>query len=174
MNPAAPLILIVDDEDLTRLFARQTLEAAGFRVEEATDGSAGLEAIQRLEPDLVMLDVLMPIRDGFEVCTALRSLPELAETPVLMMTGLEDADAVDRAYAVGATDFITKPIRWHLLAHRVRYILRATNAVAALATSQAKLVEAQRLAGLTAWEWDIGRGSLSWSNETFRDFGVSG
>ena len=89
---------------------------------------------------------------------ALRSLPERAETPVLMMTGLEDADAVDRAYAVGATDFITKPIRWHLLAHRVRYILRATKAVEALATSQAKLVEAQRLAGLTAWEWDIERG----------------
>ncbi len=171
---AAPLVLIVDDEDLTRLFARQTLEAAGFRVEEAIDGNAGLEAIMRLAPDLVMLDVLMPIRDGFDVCAALRSLPERAETPVLMMTGLEDADAVDRAYAVGATDFITKPIRWHLLAHRVRYILRATKAVAALATSQAKLVEAQRLAGLTAWEWDIGRGVLSWSNETFRDFGLSG
>jgi diguanylate cyclase (GGDEF)-like protein/PAS domain S-box-containing protein len=174
VSAAAPLVLIVDDEDLTRLFARQTLEAAGFRVEEAIDGNAGLEAITRLAPDLVMLDVLMPIRDGFDVCAALRSLPERAETPVLMMTGLEDADAVDRAYAVGATDFITKPIRWHLLAHRVRYILRATKAVAALATSQAKLVEAQRLAGLTAWEWDIGRGMLSWSNETFRDFGLSG
>jgi diguanylate cyclase (GGDEF)-like protein/PAS domain S-box-containing protein len=174
VSTAAPLVLIVDDEDLTRLFARQTLEAAGFRVEEAIDGNAGLEAIMRLTPDLVMLDVLMPIRDGFDVCAALRSLPERAETPVLMMTGLEDADAVDRAYAVGATDFITKPIRWHLLAHRVRYILRATKAVAALATSQAKLVEAQRLAGLTAWEWDIGRGVLSWSNETFRDFGLSG
>ncbi len=169
-----PLVLIVDDEDLTRLFARQTLEAAGFRVEEATDGDLGLAAIQQLAPDLVMLDVLMPIRDGFEVCAALRSLPERSETPVLMMTGLEDADAIDRAYAVGATDFITKPIRWHLLPHRVRYILRTTKAVAALATSQSKLVEAQRLAGLTAWEWDIGRGSLTWSNETLHDFGLEG
>ena len=50
-----PLVLVVDDEDLTRLFARQTLEAAGFRVEEATDGEAGLAAIKRLAPDLVML-----------------------------------------------------------------------------------------------------------------------
>lgn len=171
-NADRPLVLIVDDEDLTRLFARQTLEAAGFRVEEAIDGEAGLAAIQQLAPDLVMLDVLMPVRDGFEVCAALRSLPERSETPVLMMTGLEDADAVDRAFSVGATDFITKPIRWHLLSHRVRYILRATKMVAALATSQAKLVEAQRLAGLTAWEWDIGRDLLSWSNQTFRDFGL--
>lgn len=171
-NADRPLVLIVDDEDLTRLFARQTLEAAGFRVEEATDGDTGLAAILELAPDLVMLDVLMPVRDGFEVCIALRSLPERSDTPVLMMTGLEDADAVDRAYLVGATDFITKPIRWHLLAHRVRYILRSTKMVAALATSQAKLVEAQRLAGLTAWEWDIGRGALSWSNQSFRDFGL--
>ena len=171
-NADRPLVLIVDDEDLTRLFARQTLEAAGFRVEEAIDGEAGLAAIQQLAPDLVMLDVLMPVRDGFEVCAALRSLPERSETPVLMMTGLEDADAVDRAFSVGATDFITKPIRWHLLSHRVRYILRATKMVAALATSQAKLVEAQRLAGLTAWEWDIGRDLLSWSNQTFHDFGL--
>ena len=114
----------------------------------------------------------MPIRDGFEVCAAMRSLPECADTPVLMMTGLEDADAVDRAYSVGATDFITKPIRWHLLAHRVRYILRSSNTVAALARSQAKLVEAQRLAGFTTWEWDIDRKSITWSNQTFRDFGL--
>jgi diguanylate cyclase (GGDEF)-like protein len=173
-SPEGPLVLIVDDEDLTRLFARQTLEAAGFRVEEAIDGDAGIEALERLAPDLVMLDVLMPGRDGFEVCAALRASVQRAKTPVLMMTGLEDADAVDRAFEAGATDFITKPIRWHLLAHRVRYILRTSMAVDALAASQQKLVEAQRLAGLTAWEWDINRGLLSWTNDTFRDFGLQG
>ena len=166
-----PLILVVDDEELTRMFARQTLEAAGFRVEEAEDGEAGLDAIRRLRPDLIMLDVLMPIRDGFEVCAALRHFSPHAATPVLMMTGLEDADAIDRAYEVGATDFITKPIQWGLLPHRVRYILRSTNAIEALATSQAKLVEAQRLAGLTAWEWNITKGRLTWSEEIYRELG---
>ncbi len=89
-----------------------------------------------------------------------------------MMTGLEDADAVDRAYEVGATDFITKPIRWGLLPHRVRYILRATRAMEALATSQTKLVEAQRLAGLASWEWDVEKDSLFWSDEIYRHLDV--
>lgn len=167
------LILVIDDEDLTRMFVRQTLEAAGFAVAEAEDGDAGLAISGELNPDLIMLDVLMPGRDGFEVCTALRQLTQHADTPVLIMTGLEDADSVDRAYQVGATDFITKPIRWDLLPHRIRYILRATRTMEALAASQTKLVEAQRIAGLTTWEWDIEKGIVSWTDAAFHELGLA-
>lgn len=167
------LILVIDDEELTRMFVRQTLEAAGFAVAEAEDGDAGLAISGELNPDLIMLDVLMPGRDGFEVCTALRQLTQHVETPVLIMTGLEDADSVDRAYQVGATDFITKPIRWDLLPHRIRYILRATRTMEALAASQTKLVEAQRIAGLTTWEWDIEKGLVSWTDAAFHELGLA-
>jgi diguanylate cyclase (GGDEF)-like protein/PAS domain S-box-containing protein len=167
------LILVIDDEELTRMFVRQTLEAAGFAVAEAEDGDAGLAISGELNPDLIMLDVLMPGRDGFEVCTALRQLKQHVDTPVLIMTGLEDADSVDRAYQVGATDFITKPIRWDLLPHRIRYILRATRTMEALAASQTKLVEAQRIAGLTTWEWDIEKGLVSWTDAAFHELGLA-
>lgn len=167
------LILVIDDEELTRMFVRQTLEAAGFAVAEAEDGDAGLAISGELNPDLIMLDVLMPGLDGFEVCTALRQLTQHVETPVLIMTGLEDADSVDRAYQVGATDFITKPIRWDLLPHRIRYILRATRTMEALAASQTKLVEAQRIAGLTTWEWDIEKGLVSWTDAAFHELGLA-
>lgn len=167
------LILVIDDEELTRMFVRQTLEAAGFAVAEAEDGDAGLAISGELNPDLIMLDVLMPGRDGFEVCTALRQLKQHVDTPVLIMTGLEDADSVDRAYQVGATDFITKPIRWDLLPHRIRYILRATRTMEALAASQTKLVEAQRIARLTTWEWDIEKGLVSWTDEAFHELGLA-
>ena len=167
------LILVIDDEELTRMFVRQTLEAAGFAVAEAEDGDAGLAISGELNPDLIMLDVLMPGRDGFEVCTALRQLTQHADTPVLIMTGLEDADSVDRAYQVGATDFITKPIRWDLLPHRIRYILRATRTMEALAASQTKLVEAQRIARLTTWEWDIEKGIVSWTDAAFHELGLA-
>ena len=167
------LILVIDDEELTRMFVRQTLEAAGFAVAEAEDGDAGLAISGELNPDLIMLDVLMPGLDGFEVCTALRQLKQHVETPVLIMTGLEDADSVDRAYQVGATDFITKPIRWDLLPHRIRYILRATRTMEALAASQTKLVEAQRIAGLTTWEWDIEKARVSWTDAAFHELGLA-
>ena len=173
LRSGGELILVIDDDELTRMFVRQTLEAAGFAVAEAEDGDAGLAIIGELNPDLIMLDVLMPGRDGFEVCTALRQLKQHVETPVLIMTGLEDADSVDRAYQVGATDFITKPIRWDLLPHRIRYILRATRTMEALAASQTKLVEAQRIAGLTTWEWDIEKGRVSWTDAAFHELGLA-
>ena len=70
----------------------------------------------------------MPKMDGFATCAAFRSLPQGKHTPVLMVTGLDDVDSINRAYEVGATDFITKPINWTILSHRVRYMLRASQA----------------------------------------------
>jgi DNA-binding response OmpR family regulator len=123
------------------LLVREALEQAGFVVEEAEDGRQALTMFQHLSPtpDLVLLDVLMPELDGFETCAALRSMPTGEHLPIVMLTGLEDEGSIHRAYEVGATDFITKPINWVLLGHRVRYLLRASRAFAELRQNEEAL-----------------------------------
>lgn len=120
-----PPILIADDDMMIRVMARARLEALGFSVVEAEDGEQALRVLQTVRPQLFVLDVMMPGKDGFEVCRALRVDPRFAHLPVLMVTGLEDADSINRAYESGATDFITKPINWVIFGHRVRYMWRA-------------------------------------------------
>ncbi|MEK9142575.1 MAG: response regulator [Nitrospirota bacterium] len=138
-----PTVLIVDDDTVARLLAREALEQSGWMVEEAENGRLGVEAFVRHLPDLVLLDIMMPEMDGFAVCTELRRIPEGAHTPILIMTGLEDYQSITQAYDVGATDFIVKPINGLLLGHRVRYMVRAGQAMRDLRDSQEKLVQAR-------------------------------
>ncbi|HEV7803500.1 MAG TPA: EAL domain-containing protein [Burkholderiales bacterium] len=174
-TPSLPkqLVLIVDDDLTMRLLARITLEQDGFRVEEAADGAAGVEAFERLRPDIVLLDVQMPVLDGFLACAALRKLDGGDHVPVLMMTGLDDSDSINRAYEVGATDFIAKPIAWPMLGHRVRYMLRANRAFVDLTQSQARLINAQRIAQLGHWEWDLVSDKVECSGEIYRILGLN-
>ena len=86
----APPALVVEDDPVMRLLARVALEGSGWNVEEAESGRDALAAFQRLRPDVVLLDVMMPEMDGFTVCAALRKLSEGEHTPVLIMTGLDD------------------------------------------------------------------------------------
>ena len=125
-------ILIVDDSEMDRLMACRALAQAGHQVDIAVDGEQALERFRTAPYDLVLLDVMMPVMDGYATCRALRTLPEGAHTPVLMMTGRDDVDAIHLAYEAGATDFVSKPLRWPVLAHRVRYMLRASSTMNAL------------------------------------------
>ena len=140
------MVLVVDDDMTLRFLARESLEQAGFTVEEAEDGALVLAAFARLQPDIVLLDIDMPQVDGFTVCATLRHMPSGEHTPVLMMTGLDDVESINRAYEVGATDFITKPINWLILSHRVRYMLRASQTLADLRISETRLAKAQSVA----------------------------
>lgn len=144
MNPEEavderPLVLVADDEPTSRLLSREALEWAGFAVVEAEDGDAALAAFERKRPALVLLDVDMPGQDGYAVCRTLRARPGAAHLPIVMLTGYEDAASVDRAYAGGATDFISKPVNWALLGHRARYILRASQAMQDLQAREQQL-----------------------------------
>ena len=139
----APLALIVDDDAVMRLLARAALEGAGWSVEEAENGREALAVFQRLHPDVVLLDVMMPEMDGFTACTALRKLPEGEHTPVLIMTGLDDYNSITKAYDAGATDFLTKPLNGLLLTHRVRYMVRASRVLQELRASQVSLAHAR-------------------------------
>ena len=103
------------------------LQESGFIVEQAANGIEALSAFERFKPSIVLLDVVMPEMDGFAVCTEIRNRSEEGKyIPVLMMTGLDDIDSINRAYDAGATDFITKPINWAIFRHRLRYIWRST------------------------------------------------
>lgn len=120
------LILIIDDDAAHRLVARKALEQAGFRIEEAKDGEQGFFAVLRTRPDLVLLDVVMPKFDGYEFCAELRRDPEFMNLPVLMVTALDDFESISRAFDVGATNIVTKPVNWTTLAFHVKYVLRAS------------------------------------------------
>lgn len=114
------LILIADDERLMRLQLRRVIEQEGYRVAEATNGEECLAAFERCQPDLVLLDAMMPLMDGFTCCSRLKQTPQGERTPILMITGLEDRESVDLAFEAGAVDFITKPIHWAVLRQRMR------------------------------------------------------
>ena len=169
---AGPLILIADDDETERFLQRQVLEPEGFGIIEAKNGLAALEAFNQGKPDLVILDVMMPEMSGFEVCQAIRTLPGGRNTPVLMATALDDVDSIDRAYQVGATDFIGKPINWPVLPHRVRYMLRAHQTLQNLIVSQERLAEAQRIAGVGNFRWLPQTGLVECSAELCRMFGL--
>ncbi|HQU15580.1 MAG: hypothetical protein B7Z66_00850 [Chromatiales bacterium 21-64-14] len=123
-----PLILVVDDDQATRLMLRRALERDGYRVEEAVDGGQALEIFDRSHPDLVLMDAVMPGIDGFTACAKLRSLPGGDLTPVLIITGLDDEESVNRAFESGASDYVHKPIRWAVLRQRVRRMLTESRA----------------------------------------------
>ena len=123
-----PLVLVVDDDPMIRMLVTETLQQLGFVVEEADDGRQALDFMGRCQPDVVLLDVLMPEMDGFQACQAIRALSHGEHTPILMMTGLDDIESIDHAFEVGATDFITKPLNYAILGHRVRYLLRTMQA----------------------------------------------
>jgi PAS domain S-box-containing protein len=169
----APMVLVVDDDITLRFLARESLEQAGFTVEEAEDGSSVLAAFERLQPDIVLLDIDMPQVDGFTVCATLRQMPSGEHTPVLMMTGLDDVESINRAYEVGATDFITKPINWLILSYRVRYMLRASQTLTDLRSSEARLAKAQGVARLGSWDLDLQTHAMHWSDEAYRLFGAA-
>ncbi|HVN74799.1 MAG TPA: response regulator [Thermoanaerobaculaceae bacterium] len=106
---ADPLVLVVDDEPSIRETISFILEMEGFRVETAADGEEGLEKIRALRPPVVLLDAMMPRRDGFDVCRTLKADPELASVRVVMLTALGQAADQEKGQAAGADFYVTKP-----------------------------------------------------------------
>ena len=133
-----PLVLIVDDELSARLIMRTTLEESGFDVLEAQSVAEAREQFRCHEPDLIILDVILTDGNGIALCSELRQHPRGRNLPIAMATGLDDLASIQQAYQSGATDFITKPISWGTLGHRVRYLLRAHKAISELALSESK------------------------------------
>ena len=117
-------VLVVDDQALMREHMHRLLVREGYDLAYATNGREALALVQSFSPDLVLLDVRMPEMDGFEVCSRLRSDPETADLPIIMVTAFDDRDARLRGIEVGADDFIPKPYDSLELRARVRTITR--------------------------------------------------
>ena len=118
------IVQIIDDDKILRSMVSKVLSKAGYDVKTSENGKAGLDDFQKFDPDLVLLDVMMPDVDGYTICQELRRINNDLSLSILMMTGLNDVESVNRAFKAGATDFITKPLNLALLSERVRYAMR--------------------------------------------------
>ncbi|MBT8065632.1 MAG: EAL domain-containing protein [Gammaproteobacteria bacterium] len=120
------LVVIADDDPTIRTLMKTSLVKDGFDVIDVENGALACIEFAKHEPVMVLLDVEMPIQDGFSACSQIRRLPGGESVPIVMVTGRDDIEAVEEAYQAGATDFIAKPINWPIFSHRVQYILRAS------------------------------------------------
>ncbi len=119
--PGPQLILIVDDEPRMRRFIRMNLEMEGYQVIEAENGIQALDQIRQYNPDLVIMDVMMPEMDGFQTLEMLR---EISTVPVIQLTVRDDEEDITRGLSLGADDYVTKPFSPQVLTSRVAAVLR--------------------------------------------------
>ncbi len=149
--PATPssqrgVVLVADDDPVMRLLMLEMIKQVGLDAIEAEDGRQAVRLARERRPDLILMDVEMPHMDGFAACRAIRQDEAGgALVPIVMVTGGDDIEAVTSAYEAGATDFVSKPINWPILGHRVLYVLRASDAIARL-----RIADAQNRAVLAA------------------------
>lgn len=135
-EPRRARILVGDDDGTASLLAQAALEQAGFEAICVPDGAQALARFEAGGIDLVVLDVEMPVLDGFAACAAIRESAAGLHTPILMLTGRDDVASIEQAFEAGANDFVIKPVTWPIFCQRVRYMLRASDAFARLRESQ--------------------------------------
>jgi DNA-binding response OmpR family regulator len=119
-----PRILVIEDEEDLAALVKVNLELAGYEVETARDGAAGLTSIRDAAPDLVLLDVMMPVLDGWSVLRAVKEDPALLDVPVVMLTALSEERDIIRGHLQGAVQYVTKPFEMRRLLAAVEEGLR--------------------------------------------------
>jgi DNA-binding response OmpR family regulator len=116
-------VLVVDDEPSILLSLEFLMEQEGYEVYTASDGDEALQAVREKLPDVILLDVMMPKRDGFEVCEIIRANPEWKEVRIIMLTAKGREVDQEKGLALGADDYITKPFATQEVVQRVRMFL---------------------------------------------------
>ncbi|MER5863459.1 two-component system response regulator CseB [Kitasatospora sp. NPDC002040] len=157
MNPtarpaAAPRILLVEDDEVIREATRMALERYGFPVETAGDGLEGLERFHADPPDILLLDVMLPLLDGVGLCRRIR---EESQLPILMMSARTDPIDVISGLEAGADDYITKPFESAVLVARIRTVLRRTG-LALQPAAEAPAVDQRSVREIDGLELDTG------------------
>ena len=136
-NPRKHLIFVVDDSILMRAYFRRFLENEGYEVAEAQDGKEALAVVKALNPDIILMDYVMPELDGVFTCAELQKIPGVNKIPVIMITSLDNEASVDAAFEAGAVDYISKPINWAVLRQRMKRLLKARDTEKSLEQSEA-------------------------------------
>jgi signal transduction histidine kinase len=144
VNDRPAKVLVVDDDSTLRSLVRLRLKKYGFEVIEAGNGKVAVDCYVRVAPDIILMDANMPGMDGFEATRILKEMTIDNPIPILMVSGLEDDESVDKAFSAGATEYITKPICWPLLIHRLKNICAAIQAETNLIRAKQSADEANR------------------------------
>lgn len=147
--------LLADDDAGIRLTLGALFEQKGFVVTAVENGRQAVDALSNGEFDIVVLDIGMPEMNGFETCKTIREMENGKNVPILMLTGQDDTDSIKKAFEVGATDFVSKPINFVLMGFRIDYIVRASSIAQELRKSQQRSSYAQRIASLGHLEWNL-------------------
>jgi CheY-like chemotaxis protein len=124
-------ILVIDDDPIMREFATVYLSAPSVTVEVAEDGESGLARLATEKFDVALIDIDMPGINGYEVLRRIRADMKLRQLPAIIVTSNEDIASIDKAYDLGATSFVTKPVNWRVLSYHVRFVMRAAHKLAA-------------------------------------------
>ncbi|MEM8843908.1 MAG: EAL domain-containing protein [Pseudomonadota bacterium] len=124
-NEELQSILIADDDRSMRLALMNVLDSDGYELHEVSNGAEAYHYCKKTLPDLVLLDAMMPEMDGFDACQKIRELKNAKHTPILIVTALDDDDSVERAFRVGATDYLPKPVHFAVLRQRISRLLHA-------------------------------------------------
>ncbi|MFT7512063.1 MAG: signal transduction histidine kinase [Candidatus Omnitrophota bacterium] len=140
-----PTVLVVDDDITLCTLAEEFLKNEGFTVLTAENGKDAIEIFNEENPDVVLLDVMLPDANGIDLCRKIRALPEGEFTQILIMTSLDDEDSINQAYEAGATEFTVKPINWFVESHRIRYMLRNLRIQQELMLSEEQFRQAQKM-----------------------------
>ncbi|VAW90042.1 diguanylate cyclase/phosphodiesterase (GGDEF & EAL domains) with PAS/PAC sensor(s) [hydrothermal vent metagenome] len=170
------LILVVDDDQHIRQAAALHLECAGYRILQASNGQEALSLFDesKEKPVMALLDMVMPVLDGYDTCRRLRQRVKGLRLPILILTGLDDEESVDLAFQAGATDFVFKPINWAVLVQRVRYALRDRDMYLELEQKEKRLSHAQRIAKLGYGQINLTTGVVDFSPEIAEMLGMEG
>jgi len=150
-------VLVIDDDPTQRALVGAALEGQ-IEVVEAENGLAAIDALERKKFDIAICDLDMPVMDGFGVIERARARPETLHLPIIVVTGRDDIIAIERAFALGATSFLCKPINWNVFRHQVAYVLKVAQSERDLreGKTRAERLASLRKRGLTALEREIG------------------
>lgn len=187
MNTSMPIpanVMVVDDTPANLKLLDTLLRRQGHQARLFPRGALALKAAAAQAPDLILLDIMMPEMDGYELCRRLKAIPGVADVPVIFISALTETDSKVRAFAEGGVDYLTKPfqesevlarVETHLALHAMRRARARQHAELERLVRErtADLLRAQQVAHIGSWTLDLRTRALSWSPETYRLFGVS-
>ncbi|HNY30347.1 MAG TPA: response regulator [Fibrobacteria bacterium] len=160
-------VLVVDDTNANLVLLNEVLSGSGYCVSVATNGADALESARRSPPDVILLDIMMPGMDGYEVLAELKSDKATAHIPVLLLSALDEPDSKSKGFELGACDYVIKPFQLVEVLARLSTHLRVADLERRLRWSEGAMREGERIARMGTWTSKHSTGEVEWSDELF-------
>jgi diguanylate cyclase (GGDEF)-like protein len=149
LSNVSAIALIAEADDLTRAVLKHALEGQGYQVFEASNGQECLQQCEQLLPDIILLDSIMPVMDGYACCEALRKRINTVHTPIVMLSHQDDNTSIQQAFDLGATDYVLKPIQWKFFFQRMTQLMKQATLLRQLSDQNAEYQQAATVDDLT-------------------------